>query len=37
MFDHAGLLKASFKSSPKDLGLSGNAELYQPTALVSED
>jgi hypothetical protein len=36
MFDHAGLLKASFKSSPKDLGLSGNAELYQPTALVSD-
>ena len=35
MFDHAGLLTASFKSNPKDLGLSGKAELYQPTALVS--
>jgi hypothetical protein len=36
MFDHAGLLKARFASSRKDVGLSANAESYQPTALVPD-
>ncbi len=40
MFDSAGILKAHFASSRKDLGLSANAPSYQPpyqpTALVSD-
>jgi hypothetical protein len=36
MFDRAGLLKASFKSSPKDLGLSADFQPYEPTAQVSD-
>lgn len=35
MFDHAGLLKARFASSSKDLGLSADFQPYQPTASVS--
>jgi hypothetical protein len=36
MFDRAGRLKASFKSGPKDLGLSTDFLPYEPTAPVSD-
>jgi hypothetical protein len=36
MFDRSGVLKASFKSGPEDLGLSADFQPYEPTAHVSD-